>query len=301
VGNQPLSYQWQMSGTNIPGATASVLSVANVQFNDAGAYSVSVSNAVGSVSSSSALLTVLSPPVITQQPSDQMVVAGTPMSFSVVAGGSAPMGYQWQFNSADIAGATQSTYSVASAQPTNAGTYSVVVSNAYGVTASSNAVLALLLPPSITTQPSNQTAVAGATVSFTVQADSAAPLHYQWYWYQTNAVAGSDAATLSLTNVQPAQAGAYLVVVDNIAGSVTSAVATLTVLVPSGVLSAPVYAANGAFEFNVRGVAGSKYIIASSTNLTDWIPLETNTSPFTFTDTNAVNAPLQFYRVQLLP
>jgi hypothetical protein len=92
-----------------------------------------------------------------------------------------------------------------------------------------------------------------------------------------------------------------LVVVDNIAGSVTSAVATLTVLVPSGVLSAPVFRANGTFEFNVGGVAGGNYVIASSTNLTDWIPLETNTSPFTFTDTNAVNAPSQFYRVQQWP
>jgi hypothetical protein len=80
-------------------------------------------------------------------------------------------------------------------------------------------------------------------------------------------------------------------------------VATLIVLLPTppGILSAPVYGANGVFQFNVAGVAGSNYVIASSTNLTDWIPLETNTSPFTFTDTNAVNVPLQFYRAQPSP
>ena len=301
VGNQPLSYQWQMNGTNIPGATATALSLANVQFDDAGAYSLTVSNAVGSAASANALLTVLSPPVISQQPSDQMAIVGEPVNFSVIAAGSAPVGYQWQLNSADIAGATQSAYSLASAQPTNAGTYSVVVSNAYGVAASSNAVLTVLLPPNITAQPSNQTAVAGATVSFTVQADSAAQLHYQWYLYQTNALAQGDTATLSLTNVQPAQAGDYSVVVDNIAGSVTSAVATLTVIVPSAILSAPAYGAEGAFGFNVTGAAGNNYVISTSTNLVDWIPLETNTSPFTFTDTNAVSVPSQFYRVQPWP
>ena len=104
-----------------------------------------------------------------------------------------------------------------------------------------------------------------------------------------------------LLSAQPGDAGSYSLVLTNAAGSITSVVARLTVLVPSGILNAPVYAANGAFDFNVGGVAGSKYVIASSTNLTDWIPLETNTSPFTFADTNAVNAPLQFYRAQLLP
>ena len=47
--------------------------------------------------------------------------------------------------------------------------------------------------------------------------------------------------------------------------------------------------------------AGSNYVIEASTNLTDWFPLEANTSPFTFADTNAVNLPLQFYRAHNSP
>jgi hypothetical protein len=175
------------------------------------------------------------------------------------------------------------------------------VSNAYGTAVSSNAVLTVLLPPSIITQPSNQTVVAGASMSFTVQAASAVPLNYQWYFGQTNLLAGADTATLSLTNVQPAQAGDYSVVVNNVAGSVTSTAATLTVLVPSGILIAPSYSAEGVFQFNLAGAAGSNYVIEASTNLTDWIPLETNTSPFTFTDTNAVNFLLRFYRAHPSP
>lgn len=301
VGSQPLSYQWQFNGTNIPGATASVLSLANVQLDDAGAYALTVSNAAGTVASSDALLTVLAPPVISGQPSDEAVIVGAPVIFSVAAAGSPPLGYQWQFNSADIAGATQSSYSLVSAQPTNEGTYSVVVSNAYGTAVSSNAVLTVLLPPSIITQPSNQTVVAGASMSFTVQAASSAPLNYQWYFGQTNLLAGADTATLSLTNVQAAQAGDYSVLVNNVAGSVTSTAATLTVLVPSGILIAPSYSAGGVFQFNLAGAAGSNYVIEASTNLTDWIPLETNTSPFTFTDTNAVNFLLRFYRAHQSP
>jgi hypothetical protein len=278
-----------------------VLNLANVQLGDAGAYSVTVTNAAGAVTSSNGLLTVLSPPVISAQPTDAAIVLGTSATFTVGAAGSAPLGYQWQFNSAAIAGATQSAYNLASVQLTNAGTYSAVVSNAYGAAVSSNAVLTVLTPPTITTQPSNQTVVAGASAGFVVQAASAAPLNYQWCFGQTNLLAGANGPALSLDNVQPAQAGGYSIVVNNVAGSVTSVVATLTVLVPSPILSAPVYGANGVYQFYVGGAGGSNYVIACSTNLIDWLPLETNTSPFTFTDTNALNVPLQFYRAQPSP
>ena len=70
---------------------------------------------------------------------------------------------------------------------------------------------------------------------------------------------------------------------------------------PPGILSAAVYGADGSFQFSVGGDAGSNYVVASSTNLTDWTPLETNPSPFTVTDTNAVNSPMLFYRAQPWP
>ena len=220
------------------------------------------------------------------------------------------MSYQWQAGGSNLAnggvfsGAATASLTVSNVQAADMGNYSVVVSNVYGAAVSSNAVLTVLLPPSIITQPSNQTAVAGANVSLTVQATGSAPLNYQWYLGQTNSLAGTDTATLSLTNVQPANAGSYSVVLANAAGSATSTVATLTVLLPApppGILSAPVYEADGVFQFGVAGAAGSNYVIEASTNLTDWTPLETNTSPFTFTDTNAVNVPMQFYRAQPSP
>jgi GH25 family lysozyme M1 (1,4-beta-N-acetylmuramidase)/alpha-tubulin suppressor-like RCC1 family protein len=301
AGSQPLSYQWQLNGSNIAGATSSVLNLAGVQFDDGGEYTVAVSNIVGAVSSSNALLTVLSAPVITQQPSDQTVGAASPFVFTVQAGGTAPLGYQWQFNTVAIAGATGSSYGLASADPTNAGTYSVVVSNGFGTALSSNAMLTVVSLPGITTQPSNQTVVAGADVSFSVQAISAAPMDYQWYFNQTNVLAVPDAALLTLNDVQSAQAGGYSVVVSNLAGSTTSAVATLTVVMPSRILVAPSYTADGGFQVGLAGAPGSNYVIEASSNLTDWTPLETNTSPFIFTDTNAASLPVQFYRAHLAP
>jgi Regulator of chromosome condensation (RCC1) repeat len=59
VGATPLSYQWQFNGTNVPGATRAIFTVPNAQPNQAGAYSVIVSNALGTATSPDALLSVL--------------------------------------------------------------------------------------------------------------------------------------------------------------------------------------------------------------------------------------------------
>jgi hypothetical protein len=83
------------------------------------------------------------PPVITTQPQNVTATAGAPASFSVTATGG-PLSYQWQFNSVAIPGATGSTYSIASAQPANAGSYRVVVSNAAGSTTSAAATLTVV-------------------------------------------------------------------------------------------------------------------------------------------------------------
>jgi hypothetical protein len=96
--------------------------------------------------------------------------------------------------------------------------------------------LALLsiTPPSITTQPLTQTAEAGTTPWFWVEVTNTPPeaTYYQWYFNGTNALGGGTNSYLDLTNVQPAQAGAYTVVVTNPSGAVTSAPALLSVIPP---------------------------------------------------------------------
>ena len=98
-------------------------------------------------------------------------------------------------------------------------------------------------PPSITSQPGDQTVAVDGTATFTVTAAGTAPLSYQWQLNGSN-VSGATATALVLANVQFANAGIYSVVVSNLAGMVTSSNATLTVtavpgcaLVPSGLVS----------------------------------------------------------------
>ena len=84
------------------------------------------------------------------------------------------------------------------------------------------------LRPLITTQPQSQSVVAGAAVTFGVTATATTALTYQWLRSGTN-LTGANASTLALTGVTAAQAAPYQVVVSSYSGSVTSAVATLTV------------------------------------------------------------------------
>ncbi len=86
-------------------------------------------------------------PSITVQPQDQTVVRGTNAAFTVTASGMPVPGYQWRYNGASLDGATGSAYTVTAAQPTNAGSYTVVVSNSAGSVTSAVAILTVTLPP----------------------------------------------------------------------------------------------------------------------------------------------------------
>jgi hypothetical protein len=85
------------------------------------------------------------PPTILQQPQGTSVLPGQTAAFSVTVAGTAPLAYQWQFNGADIPGATNSALTIAPAGVANAGAYAVNVTNAYGAAYSSNAVLVVIV------------------------------------------------------------------------------------------------------------------------------------------------------------
>jgi hypothetical protein len=173
------------------------------------------------------------PPSIVQQPANQTVTAGGKASFLVLAGGSQPLSFQWQFNGAPIDGATSSSLLLTNVQLSQAGPYAVIVTNSAGTIVSSNALLTVTpaLPPSIVQQPTNQTVTAGGNASFLVLAGGTSPLSFQW---QFNGVPidGATSSPLFLTNVQASQAGAYAVIVTNSAGTVVSSNALLIVMPP---------------------------------------------------------------------
>ena len=90
----PMTYQWQFNGTPITGATNSGLALASVQATNAGSYKVVLTNPTGTKISADAILTVTAPatpPTITWQPTNQTVLAGATVDFSVAASGTAPL------------------------------------------------------------------------------------------------------------------------------------------------------------------------------------------------------------------
>ena len=208
------------------------------------------------MTSSNAFLRVTNiPPAITVQPTNQAVAVGSKVTFAVTATGTAPLSYQWQVdgtnlvngsikNGAAISGATTARLTIRNAQTNNSGNYTVIVTNYGGSVTSSNAVLTVATSPVITVQPTNQALAVGSKATFTVTAAGTAPLSYQWRVNGTNLVNGSikngptiSGATtpaLTISNAQTNNSGNYTVIVTNIAGSVTSSNAVLTVAVVTG-------------------------------------------------------------------
>jgi hypothetical protein len=177
-------------------------------------------------------------PTILAQPVSSTNELGSSLALSVAAYGSSTLRYQWRFEGDAILGATNALLSLDNLQLTNAGAYSVVVSNTLGSVTSSNAFVSVVaLPPYIVSQPANVSAVVGTTASFAVTAGGAKPLAYQWFLGGAGAVVGGTNATLTVTNVGPSVAGDYTVVVANSLGMATSSVVRLTVTYPPALIS----------------------------------------------------------------
>ena len=172
------------------------------------------------------------PPAISLDPHDVTAYTNQTAFFSVLSDGTAPLSYQWYFNTnTPISGATNSALTLTNLQTTNSGAYSVIVANLYGSDTSAVAQLTVTVPvaPTITSQPQNATVLPGADTNFTVSANGSAPLSYQWFFNTNTTIVGANNSTLTLNNVQATNAGTYHVVVNNLAGSATSAVAVLTI------------------------------------------------------------------------
>ena len=149
---------------------------------------------------------------------------------SVSATGTAPLRYQWRLNGANLAGATNAILELKAVQPEQAGDYQVLVYNDAGSALSVPAALALLYPAAILAEPQSVSTRPGSNIVFSVIAYSPAGLRYQWQKNGVN-LEGATGESLSLANVQPADAATYTVVVTDAIGSVASAPATLTILV----------------------------------------------------------------------
>jgi len=221
-----LSYQWRKGGVVISGATSSSFSIPSAAAGDAGNYDVVVTGSCGTVISNTASLTVNAGATITSQPTNQTVCAGSPASFSVTATGTG-LSYQWRKGGVAISGATASSFTIPSAAAGDAGSYDVVITSSCGSITSNAATLTVNPATAITTQPANQSASAGQSVTFSVTA-SGASLTYQWR-KNGSAISGATGSSYTIASVAAADAGNYDVVVAGACGAVTSNAATLTI------------------------------------------------------------------------
>jgi hypothetical protein len=213
-------------------------------------------------------------PVILVQPTNLTVLAGQTASFSVSVSGGTPLTYQWRCNGTNLPAGTNVIFSLTNAQSANAGTYSVCVTNAYGSTTSSNALLTVFpSTPTVLTQPVGQKVWLGYPATFSVMVTGAPPISFQWQCSGTN-LPGATNISLTLTNVQFSQAGDYAVRVTNVYGSALSSSAYLAVRTPGtvlvfnqgGLLAA--MAASPTVTFDCNGVIGLTNTIAITNTTT---------------------------------
>jgi hypothetical protein len=138
------------------------------------------------------------------------------------------LAYQWYFNQTNLlANATNASLTLTNVQPSQAGNYSVVVTNLYGSALSSNAVLTVIgFPPVITNQPVGERISVGCSATFSIGASGTTPFNYRW-WKSNSVINGQTNSSLVLTNVQTPDFAGYFVTVSNVIGSATSSIAVL--------------------------------------------------------------------------
>lgn len=214
VGLPPLAYQWQFKGANLPGATNAFLLLPDLRPDQSGAYAVTLSNALGTVSATNTVLTAIhTTPIFDTQPADRAIYPGGNVTFQAAAEGTLPLSYEWLFNGAPISGATNSSLFLTAVQPKQAGQYAVLVRNPVGTVSSSTVNLLVEpvvawgrgvesetnVPPGLT----NISAVAaGSNYCLALQKDGRVIAWGDNSHGQTN-------APPSLTNVTAISAGAY--------------------------------------------------------------------------------------------
>jgi uncharacterized repeat protein (TIGR03803 family) len=301
TGSASFYYQWQFNGDSLVGGTNAVYTISSVETNNAGYYSVVVSNSAGALTSSNATLTAV------VSPASQTDYASSSATFTVTAVSPDTLNYQWQENGTNlidggnISGATNDTLTIASVSDSDAATYTVVVSDGSDDVTTTNATLTVNDMLLFAAQPLSQTAGAGSMVTFTTTVYGAAPFLFQWY-FNSNPIgsptAGTNYSSYTLTDVGTNQAGDYSVQVFNGAGSLTSSNAVLTV-VPQPELLLKVSA--GYPLLSLYGTPGDTYQVQYSTNLaqTNWINLsliDLSTNLFQFLDPGGFGQPARFYR-----
>ncbi|MGA2867150.1 MAG: immunoglobulin domain-containing protein [Verrucomicrobiota bacterium] len=224
AGSEPIGHQWQLNGTNLPGAGQASLVLSNLSLSDGGDYSLVASNLIGAATSQVATVIVTAaPPLFVQQPLSVVVVAaGASTNLNSLASGSAPLRYQWYFQGAPLLNQTNGRLALNQVTVASAGQYYVTVTNAFGAATSVLSQVSVINQAPIFQQGlTNLLADRSSTVVLSVQVLASGVPTYTWRFNNVQ-ISTSQTQTLLITNIQLAQAGYYRVTVANSYGSVSS-------------------------------------------------------------------------------
>ncbi len=172
------------------------------------------------------------PPLFVQQPVDQSLHTGQPLTLSALAQSSLPLAYQWYRVTGSVTnalpGATNANFVVAAAQPLDSGQYLVAASNAQGGLFSSLATVTVL-PIAVTIDSSSSVPYnPGDNLMFNATVGGAGPLTLQWY-RDGAPISGANGTSLSIGSANIFDAGEYVLVANNAYGSVTSSIVSVFV------------------------------------------------------------------------
>jgi hypothetical protein len=232
-GTEPFIYQWYFGTTAVTGQTNKTLSIANIQPSHAGAYRLKIDNFYGTTHSNFVQVVVETLPTISVQPLALTTLReGQTLSLAVGATGIPDVTYQWQRNGVALTGKTSATLSVPSIQRTQAGEYTVVVTNKHGSITSQKALVVVEYAPEITLQPTALELLLGQSGSLSSAATGVPTPTYQWLRDGTP-VSGATGNTLSWSSIAWSNRGLYQLEVTNSVGSVrTNAVEVKVKAIP---------------------------------------------------------------------
>ncbi len=222
------TFQWTKNNVDIAGATSPQYVVANSTTTNAGEYRVKLSNSCGSnLTSDPISVTIKSKPSIVTPPASNSVCLDGSITSSVVAntnsGGA--LQYQWKKAGGNILNATNSSFTISSAQNSDAATYAVDITNSCGTTTSADFQLTVNQKPVITTQPVSTSLCVGTALTLSATSTGSTSAK----WQKDNQDLGNTTSNVNVANAVLATGGRYTYLATNACGTTTSIAADVTI------------------------------------------------------------------------
>ena len=201
-----ISYQWQLEGIDIPGATSNTYTIYNIQYSQTGNYTCYMSTRCGNTMTQQAKVTVNRVPVITQQPSNISSCEGDFVSINFGVTGDS-LQYQWYKNGNPMVGATNASLEFPAINVDDRGIYRCHIFNTCGEAWTISVNVWVNILPGVVVQPNSQTRCENDSVSFRITpiGDS---ISLQWY-HNNQPILGATDSIYQIPVVALADAGTY--------------------------------------------------------------------------------------------